>query len=141
MDRFKIESEEEYAYCISRGIEPMRDRHFQMDIGLRRKLQQEKFGRGNTERGNLKFYRYAWEISKIRVCEECGKPLYDYSSVHISHILSRGAYAECAYDLRNFNLLCFECHQNWENSLSRTEMRIYNKNLRTIEELKRDYGF
>lgn len=141
MDKFKIETEEEYRYCIGRGIEPMRSRYFQMDISLRKKLQRQKFGSGNTEQGNLKFYRYAWSISKIRVCEECGKPLWDYSSVHISHILSRGAYAECAYDLRNFNLLCFECHQTWENSLTRKDMRIYNKNLRTIEELKKDYGF
>lgn len=139
MDKIRISERWEYDYVRERGIEPMRDSHFVMDFALRKQLQNEIFGVGNTEAHNIRFYRYAWEISKIHVCEECGKPIRAYSSIAISHILSRGAYAPMAYDLRNFNLLCYECHERWENPITRKDMRIYEKNKNTINELKRDY--
>lgn len=138
IQKYNITTKEEWKYCKSRGIEPMRNKHFTMDINLRRQLQREIFGVGNTEEHNIKFYHYAWDCCRVHVCEECGKPLRQYSSCYISHILSRGANADMGYDLRNFNLLCFEHHQQWENG-DRKKMRIYNKNLKTINELKKDY--
>ena len=129
----------EYDYVKSRGIEPLRDSHFDVAFALRKELQKEIFGVGNTEANNIRFYHYAWEITKIHVCEECGKPIPQYSSTAISHILSRGAYAPMAYDLRNFNLLCYECHAKWENPLTRTKMRIWEKNSGVISTLKQEY--
>ena len=139
MEKMLIDEEWMYDYLIAKGIEPMRDFHFKVDFALRKSLQNRLFGVGNTEANNIKFYRYAWDISKIHVCEECGKPLYGYSSVHISHILSRGAYPSMAYDLRNFNLLCYDCHQKWESPITRPSMRIFFKNKRVISELKTEY--
>ena len=138
IQKYNITTREEYEYCRSRGIEPMRDRHFTMDIRLRRQLQREMFGK-NTEKDNIKFYHYAWECCKAHVCEECGKPLWNYSSVYISHILTRGANADMAHDLRNFNLLCFEHHSQWETG-DRKGMRIYKRNMETINQLHKDYG-
>ena len=140
MEKVLISERWEYDYVVSRGIEPMRDLHFEMDIALRKSLQNEKFGVGNTEANNIRFYHYAWEVSKIHVCEECGRTIPAYTSTAISHILSRGAYAPMAYDLRNFNLLCYDCHQRWESPVTRTSMRIYEKNQKIIAELKKDYA-
>lgn len=139
LEKIKISSREEYDYARGRGYEPLRDRRFDIEHNLRIEIQRDLFGRGNKEENNIKFYHYAWDISRIRVCENCGRPLDGYSSIHISHILSRGANPHLAYDLRNFNLLCYECHQTWENPLTRKGMRIYNKNEETINLLKKEY--
>lgn len=136
----RIETREEYDYCVSRGYEPLRDKRFDLDHDLRVEIQREKFGRGNKEENNIRFYHYAWKIAEPKVCEECGRRLEGYSSVFISHICSRGAHPELAYDLRNFNLLCHRCHSLWESPITRKGMRIYNKNLRTIEQLKKEYA-
>lgn len=138
MTPYNITTREEYEYAVSKGYEPMRDRHFTMDIKLRRELQKEKYP-SNTEENNIKFYHYAWKIAKPKVCEECGMPLLQYSSSFISHICSRGAYPEMAYDLRNFNILCQSCHNKWENPITRQTMRIRFKNQKLIETLKREY--
>lgn len=135
----KVNTREEYDYCVMRGFEPLRDKWFDLDHKLRLELQEEKFGRGNKEENNIRFYRYAWKIAEPKVCEECGLPLREYSSVFISHICSRGAHSNLAYDLRNFNLLCHKCHETWENPLTRKDMKIYLKNEKIIQKLKREY--
>lgn len=135
-----IETREEYEYCKERGYEPLRDARFPMSHELRLELQREFFGRGNNEENNLRFYKRAWEVAEPKVCENCGRPLYKYASWSVSHILSRGAHPELAYDLRNFNLLCYSCHCAWELPTTRKEMTIYNKNEKTIKLLKDEYG-
>lgn len=134
----EISTREEYDYCVARGYEPLRDMRFPMDINLRKEIQEEKFGKGNHRANNMRFYRYAWGICKDKVCEECRRPLYEFSPTFISHILSRGAHPACAYDCRNFNLLCLNCHSVWENG-DRENMRIYTKNQEIIKALKKDY--
>lgn len=135
----RIETREEYDYCASRGYEPLRDKRFDLDHDLRIEIQREKFGRGNKEENNIRFYHYAWKIAEPKVCEECGKPLNAYSSVFISHCCSRGAYPDLAYDLRNFCLLCYEHHQMYENPITRKGMRIYDKTERIREKLLKEY--
>jgi len=108
-----------------------------MAHGLRVSIQRELFGEGHTPAENEKFYRWCWE-HKPHICEECMKPLRDYSAVHISHILTKGANPAMAHDPRNVNILCLEHHCAWENG-NRAAMRIYERNQRTIEMLKEEY--
>lgn len=144
-DHYTVSTREEYEALKKRGIELLYgEKNLPLDIKLRKELQQELFGRGNHQEANQKFYKLAWEGAASKgmtghYCQECFKPLKEYSATYISHILSRGAYPEMAYDLRNYNLLCAEHHQQWESG-DREKMRIYKRNMKTIEKLKRDYN-
>lgn len=131
-----IETREEYEYCLKRGYDPLIDERFPMEIGLRREIQREKFGKNNAQ-GNSKFYRYIIE-HKEWVCEECGAVILYPSAVNVSHILSRGAHPDKSHDPRNVNFLCFHHHSIWENG-EREKMKIYPKNQKTIEQLKKEY--
>ena len=141
---YKIRDIEEYDYCVSRGFEPLIDTaHFEMDIKLRDEIQKELFGhcvfgRGDIPVANQRFYEWIWK-NKAHYCEECLRPLPQYSSVYCSHILSRGANPEMAYDGRNINILCGHCHEQWENGV-REKMRIFEKNKMTIEILQIEYS-
>lgn len=131
----------EYKFVVERGFCPLLDtKNFKMDIRLRVEVQQETFGRGiiATDEANGKFYRWCWEHMP-HICEETLKPLKKYSAVYCSHILTRGAYPEIATDPRNINMLCFEAHRRWEVG-DRENMRIFQKNLKTIELLKSEYN-
>lgn len=138
MKQIWIDTRECYDYARSRGYEPLVDRRFRLEINLRVTIQQELFGRGHSPEENEKFYRWCWE-HKPHICEETMRPLYHYSAVHISHILTRGAHPESAFDARNVNILCLEAHNKWENG-NRQEMRIWEHNLAVIAELKDDYA-
>lgn len=141
----KISTREEFEYVLSRDYNPLLDwRKFEMPNSLRIDVQRELFGQSFISKGsnivdaNQRFYRYMWE-TKNHICEECGKPLSHYSSVFISHILSRGAKPEMAHDPRNINILCFHDHNKWEQETTRKDMKIYKTNLIIIELLKNDY--
>lgn len=132
----------EYDYCLSRGFCPLIDNNFVLDIRLRVAIQREMFGLATGSKRNImlaneKFFRWVWEHKK-HICEETMRPLYNYSAAFCSHILARGAYPEMAHDPRNINILCLEAHNKWENG-NKKEMRIYKKNIKTIEILKREY--
>lgn len=139
----KLETREEYDYVAKRGYEPLLPNiHFELNINLRIDIQREKFGhcvigRGDIPAANNRFFRWVWE-HKQHFCEECMKPLREYSAVYCSHILTRGAHPEMAHDPRNINILCFEHHKQWENG-DRESMRIYERNIRTIEKLRNEY--
>lgn len=91
------------------------------------------------QKRNQAYYKEKWNsVSDPHRCEECGKLLPRYSAIHISHILSRGAYPQLAYDLRNSNILCWGDHSRWENPIMRKHMKIYPKNLKIIETLKNE---
>lgn len=120
------------------GYEPLIDQRFEMDIFERIEIQRMLFGTGHTPAENEKFYRWCWEHLPHR-CEETMKPLREYSSVYISHILTRGAHPDMAHDPRNINILSFEAHNRWENG-DREKMRIYEKNCRTISLLRAEYS-
>ena len=133
----------EYDYCVKHGYEPLIDtRDFCLDIRLRVEIQRELFGhcvfgRGDIPKANERFFRWVWAHKPHR-CEETLRPLYNYSAVYCSHILTRGAYPEMAHDPRNINILCFEMHNRWENG-DRQKMRIYSGNIKIIELLKKEY--
>lgn len=138
MHKILISNFEEYNFVKSNGYEPLIDRHFKVEEPFKRILIQEMFGSGNTEAQNVKFYRWIWE-HKPHYCEECMRPLREYSSVYCSHILTRGAHPEFAYYPENVNILCFEHHNMWEYG-DRKRMRIFPGNQIIIKELIKDYN-
>lgn len=86
------------------------------------------------------FYKKAWEISgEEHYCEECllnGIETYliNFSRYFISHILGKGAHPVLRHHLKNFNLLCADCHNKYEHG-KRSEMKIAIKNEPVIEQL------
>lgn len=129
---------------MERGHDPLLHRFILMTILFRVEVQKQTFGhtifgRGDIPKANDRFYHWVWD-HKTHVCENCMKPLWNYSAVFISHILTRGANPEMAHDPRNTNILCFECHNTWEDETTRKSMRIYDQNQLTINLLKSEYG-
>lgn len=145
MEKILLTTKPEYDLVVSRGFQPLlSNRFFRLDIKLREAIQKQMFGHCITGRGsdimaaNDRFFHWVWE-HKPHICEECMKPLYRYSAVYCSHILTRGAHPEMAHDPRNINILCFNHHNQWENG-NRERMRIYPANQRIIKELMEDYN-
>lgn len=131
----EIDSFDAYNYAVGRGYEPLLDARFDVKIDLRVQIQRDLFG---DLTDHNKFYRWVWD-RKPHICEETIRPLSDYSAVYISHILTKGARPEMAHDPRNVNILCLAAHNHWEFG-DRTQMRIYAKNLLTIQKLRKEYG-
>ena len=135
----EVNTREEYDALLQRGIDALCDDRYHLEIHLRREIQKEKFG-GNNAEGNAKFYAYCLRHKPL-VCENCGKPIRNPSATNVSHILTRGAHPEMAFDPRNINILCWECHNAWEHKTTRWKLRMWfvEKNDRTIEQLKQEY--
>lgn len=133
-----IEDLECYKYAKSKGYEPLTDRRFEIPIKVRIDVQRYLFGAGHTPAENEKFYRYCWDLYP-HICEECMRPLTQFSATYISHIRTRGAFPEAAHDVRNVNILCFKHHNQWETG-NRKAMRIYPGNVQTIEQLTKEYN-
>lgn len=87
---------------------------------------------------NSDYYRAMWERHSIKQCEECGIYLQNYSASFISHIIPKGANTFLRSEPENHNLLCLTCHNQWEFG-DRKTMKIFPKNLETIERLTRKY--
>lgn len=133
-----IEDLECYKYAKSKGYEPLTDKRFEMPIKVRIDVQRYLFGAGHTPAENERFYRYCWDLYP-HICEECMRPLTQFSATYISHIRTRGAFPEAAHDVRNVNILCFNHHNQWETG-NRKAMRIYPGNIQTIEQLTKEYN-
>jgi hypothetical protein len=133
-----IEDIECYKYAKSKGYEPLTDKRFEMPIKVRIDVQRYLFGTGHTPAENERFYRYCWDLYP-HICEECMRPLTQFSATYISHIRTRGAFPEAAHDVRNVNILCFKHHNQWETG-NRKAMRIYPGNVQTIEQLTKEYN-
>nr|DAK17588.1 MAG TPA: NinG protein [Caudoviricetes sp.] len=133
-----IEDIECYKYAKSKGYEPLTDKRFEMPIKVRIDVQRYLFGAGHTPAENERFYRYCWDLYP-HICEECMRPLTQFSATYISHIRTRGAFPEAAHDVRNVNILCFKHHNQWETG-NRKAMRIYPGNVQTIEQLTKEYN-
>ena len=133
-----IEDIECYKYAKNKGYEPLTDKRFEMPIKVRIDVQRYLFGAGHTPAENERFYRYCWDLYP-HICEECMRPLTQFSATYISHIRTRGAFPEAAHDVRNVNILCFKHHNQWETG-NRKAMRIYPGNVQTIEQLTKEYN-
>lgn len=140
MKPIPITSRQEYDLVTSRGYNPLLDwRKFEMDIYLRIDIQHEIFGAADFQKENFKYYQYIWD-NKPHFCEESGQPLDNYSSVHVSHIITKGADRRMAIDPRNCNLLTFQMHEMWEGLTKRKRMNIYPMNKIIIGILNNDYN-
>lgn len=133
----RIDTREQYDAWRAEGAEPLVNWMFDIEINLRASIQRELFGKGHSPQENEAFYRWCWKRLP-HICEETMKPLPEYSAAFISHILSKGAHPEMAHDPRNINILCLEAHNRWENG-DRENMRIYQRNMLMIEQLKEEY--
>lgn len=138
----RINNIEDYDYAIKYGFNPFLDPTFIIDIETRYYLQKELFQvKGNLKKSDVKFYRFCWKWLD-HYCEETGIYLRDYSAVFVSHILSRGAYPEMRWDIRNINILSFKAHQEWEFGTfeKKQNMKIWSKNEAIIESLRLEYN-
>lgn len=81
------------------------------------------------------WYKLAWDLKKVKQCEECNTVLRTFSRSYISHILSKGAFPSLRHNLDNYSLLCFQCHQTYEFG-NRKSMNIYPKIEKIIIKLK-----
>lgn len=141
MEQIILKTKQEYDYVVSKGFQPLLpNRYFVMTHKLRQEIIERYFGRRGKDvrAADARFFRWIWE-HKPHICEECGKPLTFYSATYISHILSRGAYPEMANDPRNVNILCAEHHDKWHTHHCK-EMRVYARNQRIIDELRKEYN-
>lgn len=141
----EIKTVEEYNEAKKLGRQPLMNLAVVMPIDLRKMLIADEITHSylsradNIPAANQRFYKWVWK-NKGHFCEESGIELFDFRSEYISHILSRGAFPELAYDPRNTNILTRENHSKWENNLINPGMRIYGKNIMIIEMLLKDYG-
>ena len=135
----EITNREDYDALLKRGIDCLYDKRYHLEIGLRREIQREKFGK-NDDAGNALFYAYCIKHFP-HVCENCGKPIPHPWATNVSHILSRGAFAPLSHDCRNVSILCWECHQKYEHKPTRAAMNPWylERVERRIELLKKEY--
>jgi hypothetical protein len=92
-------------------------------------------------------YEEVWNRATVKCCENCGQYLgEDFRDFEgrvndkrfYSHILTKGGKPEMRLDVDNFNLLCPDCHDEWEFG-DQTKMNIWHKNKKTIQKLKEKY--
>lgn len=101
-----------------------------------------------TMAGDKLTYMELWN-TKPHYCEECNKFLGDHTAEEaaknhkyvFSHILKKGMYGLIRNDARNFNLLCFEHHNQWESANTRKTMNIWEKNKEIMMTLLTEYGY
>lgn len=135
---------QQYQDFVAMGFEPLIDwRKFEIEIRLRVQIQRNIFGhreltKGDIRASNDRFYRWCFE-HKRQSCEETGQPIYEYSSVHVSHIITKGSHPEMAHDPRNTNILIFTKHNRWESG-NYKGMKIYPLNMIIIELLRKEYS-
>ena len=129
-----------YLKSLESGINILTNPELILDIQDRVLIQNWLFKRGSVPENNERFYRYCWEY-KPHFCEESTAPLYHYSAKQVSHIMTKGAHVEMAFDIRNINLLTFKMHNKWEfgDKSVREQMRIYTFNEYIINLLKHEY--
>tara|TARA_R110002020_G_C16321697_1_gene774880 strand:- start:22276 stop:22671 length:396 start_codon:yes stop_codon:yes gene_type:complete len=126
-----INSLEDFKTANKYGFNPFLDKIDEMSIHVRVMIQNELFKSDNQ------FYKYCW-ANLPHFCEETGLKLRSYSACFVSHILSRGAFPEMRYDIRNINILSLPAHKQWESERKK-DMYIYKKNLLKINKLKNEY--
>jgi len=136
-----IESRVEIDYLTENDFCPFFYPEFEILPALRKAYLKELF-RANTQRNNVKFYRWVWRHYPLEhKCEECFRPLYEYSATFVSHIITKANAPHIAYEPMNTNLLCGQCHHNWDGRKeTREKMRIFPSNQLRIEWLLSIYG-
>lgn len=140
MEPKRVNTVVEYYSEVETGHEPLIDSAFDLDIHVRRQVQDSLFGSDCTDINNRhKFFLFVWD-NKPHICEETGTYLgQTMRAEYMSHILSRGAHIEMWNDPRNINILSPESHRKWETG-KKEKMRIWDKNKEIISRLKSEYA-
>lgn len=121
------------AYCNNKRLKN-EDIKFRKEKGLYIYKPSKKLK--NIRAKDREVYDIVWR-TKPHYCEECYVHIREASPHNFSHILSKGAEPRARHLIRNFNLLCFNCHNKWEFG-KRSEMRIYKKNVEIIQSIKNE---
>ena len=131
--KIQVNTLEDYKSCLNYGLNnPLIDSlTYNVPIESRIEIQNQLF------KNDIQFYKYCWNYLP-HFCQETGLKLRTYSASFVSHILSRGAFPEMRFDIRNVNILSLPQHHKWESEL-KVEMYIYKKNQATIMMLKNEY--
>lgn len=124
-----IETLDQYFDEVNKGYNPLFQwTRFAIKFDLRKEIQESIFGKiggsGSVVKANDKYYHWCYE-NKLQICEECVKPLQQYWSGYVSHIITRGGAPEMAHDPRNSRLLCHKCHTAAEHEHTHRELKIY----------------
>lgn len=119
-------------------------KHTRKKVSVRSLLKSERFEKRREQiRKDEETYEQVF-FNNPPFCEECHRKLNNIfrdedgqviARFQYSHILTKAAHPEFRNDPRNFNRLCFRCHQTWEFG-DRVEMRIYPKNQETVQILR-----
>lgn len=132
--RFEIDDCAIYDQIKRSGIEPLiMPELFSFENSTRVAIIKRMF-QNQSKQNDLRFYKWVWDI-KPHWCENCGKPLQEFSPAFISHIKTRGAHTELRYDPMNTNTLCFDCHNKWEFAPIERKERMYIYQLNKLKGL------
>ena len=93
------------------------------DCARKRKQDRVRELSGRSDFNDLRdVFREIWN-ERPHYCQNCGKWLgNEPKAIFFSHIKSRGAHPELAYEKSNILLYCSECHHRWDFG-DRTEMK------------------
>ena len=122
-----------------------------------KKKEKSKYVKPISKKGAKQYkndeevYEEVWNRRVSKCCEECGRFLGEEfrdwegrinDRRFYSHILTKGANPEMREDPDNFNLLCPQCHNDWEFATQeqKERMNIWPKNKKTIEMLRERYN-
>lgn len=80
-------------------------------------------------------------------CEECSEKLPRLFRIEkrivarwrYSHIIAKSIAPDLRHNIYNINILCSYCHERWENG-DKTEMKIFNKNLKRFPQYLEKYN-
>jgi len=87
-------------------------------------------------------YEY-WFNNKLQVCEECDEKLPNVfrdkngkvvARYRYSHIITKASRPDLRYHRLNCNILCLECHRQWETG-DRRSMKIFESNELIINDI------
>ena len=126
------------GFCKECGVYRISNAHYKLCHRCNQKrLLRRRDNRKRDKRisDDERVYEMIWN-SKEHVCEECGCELgnefRDFDGVVVdrfrySHIMPKSTYPRLRHVWINFNLLCIDCHQCWENG-EKEKMKIWEKN-------------
>jgi len=78
------------------------------------KEQKKPYVYKRKETGEWNLFLAIWAV-RDHACTNCGIFLGDIPQPHFfSHIKSKGAHPELRLEPKNINLLCFECHREYD---------------------------
>lgn len=98
--------------CDSCNYKRLHEGKTRYEVALEKKKSKPKRIRKNT--GELALFKEIW-AERPHICTHCGKVLLEpLKPIYFSHIKSKGAFPELRLVKSNIELVCPECHQEYE---------------------------